>query len=149
MAPTANELGSVHFWRIVRAIAAKELLQILRDRLTAALLIGVPLAQILLFGYPIEFAPGAVKARVSRVHTFTWRENYPGVMQSQVSSQYGVRCSFMFWLNWPGTMIYRQMRTCWQSLSQAGPPRSSAQEKRARGRSTGGSAGRERLWSDF
>ena len=57
MALTANEQGSVRFWRIVRAIAAKELLQILRDRLTAALLIGVPLAQILLFGYAIELAP--------------------------------------------------------------------------------------------
>ena len=45
------------FWRIVRAIATKELRQIARDRLTAALLIGVPLAQILLFGYAIELAP--------------------------------------------------------------------------------------------
>jgi ABC-2 type transport system permease protein len=45
------------FWRIVFAIAAKELRQIARDRITAALLIGVPLAQILLFGYAIELAP--------------------------------------------------------------------------------------------
>ena len=44
-------------WRIVVAIAAKELRQIVRDRLTAALLVGVPLAQILLFGYAIELAP--------------------------------------------------------------------------------------------
>ncbi len=44
-------------WRLVRAIAHKELLQILRDRLTLALLIGVPLAQILLFGFAIELAP--------------------------------------------------------------------------------------------
>jgi ABC-2 type transport system permease protein len=47
------------FWRIVRAIAAKELRQIARDRLTAALLVGVPLAQILLFGYAIDLAPRA------------------------------------------------------------------------------------------
>ena len=45
------------FWRIVRAIAAKELRQIARDRITAALLVGVPLAQILLFGYAINLAP--------------------------------------------------------------------------------------------
>ena len=43
-------------WRIVRAIAVKELRQIARDRLTAALLIGVPLAQLLLLGYAIELA---------------------------------------------------------------------------------------------
>ncbi len=45
------------FWRVVCAIAAKELRQIARDRITAALLVGVPLAQILLFGYAIELAP--------------------------------------------------------------------------------------------
>lgn len=45
------------FWCIVLAIAAKELRQIVRDRITAALLVGVPLAQILLFGYAIELAP--------------------------------------------------------------------------------------------
>ena len=45
------------FWRIVRAIAAKELRQIVRDRLTAALLVGVPIAQILLFGFAIDIAP--------------------------------------------------------------------------------------------
>ena len=45
------------FWRIVFAISAKELRQIARDRLTAALLVGVPLAQILLFGYAINLAP--------------------------------------------------------------------------------------------
>lgn len=56
-----NLMGSVgeppSFWRIVRAIASKELLQIVRDRLTTGLLVGVPLAQILLFGYAIELAP--------------------------------------------------------------------------------------------
>ena len=45
------------FWRIVFAIGSKELRQIVRDRLTAALLVGVPLAQILLFGYAINLAP--------------------------------------------------------------------------------------------
>src|SRR5712675_2340650 len=41
-----------------------------------------------------------------------------------------------------------QERTCWQALYQASPPRFSAQEKRARGRSRCGSAGRERFWSE-
>ncbi len=44
-------------WRLLLAIAGKELRQIVRDRLTAALLIGVPLAQLLLFGYAIELRP--------------------------------------------------------------------------------------------
>jgi ABC-2 type transport system permease protein len=48
---------TLRFWRIVWAIAAKELRQIVRDRTTAALLVGVPFAQILLFGYAIDLAP--------------------------------------------------------------------------------------------
>jgi ABC-2 type transport system permease protein len=35
------------------AVAAKETLHMLRDRLTLALLLTVPLVQILLFGYAI------------------------------------------------------------------------------------------------
>src|ERR1700721_4797176 len=40
-----------------------------------------------------------------------------------------------------------QNRPCWQALYQSSPPRFSAQEKRARGRSRCGSAGLERFWS--
>src|ERR1700730_7415742 len=40
-----------------------------------------------------------------------------------------------------------QNRPCWQALYQSRPPRSSAQEKRARGCSRCGSAGLERFWS--
>ena len=57
--------------------------------------------------------------------------------------------AFMIRLTRPGIMTGRQMRTCWQALYQAGPPPSSAQEKRARGRSRCGSAGLERFWSGF
>ena len=44
-------------WRMLWAIAKKECLQLSRDRLTAALLISVPIAQVLLFGFAIELAP--------------------------------------------------------------------------------------------
>lgn len=46
-----------HWWRGVRAIAAKEALHIVRDRLTLALLISVPLVQMLLFGTAIDLHP--------------------------------------------------------------------------------------------
>jgi ABC-2 type transport system permease protein len=45
-------------------IAWKELLQVKRDRLTLALLIGVPLLQILLFGYAINLHPKALPTAV-------------------------------------------------------------------------------------
>src|SRR5260370_1525028 len=57
--------------------------------------------------------------------------------------------AFMIRLTWPGMMTDRQIRTCWQALYQSSPPRFSAQEKRARGRSRCGSAGLERFWSGF
>jgi hypothetical protein len=57
--------------------------------------------------------------------------------------------AFMIRLTWPGMMTGREMRTCWQALYQAGPPPTSAQEKRARGRSRCGSAELERFWSGF
>lgn len=44
-------------WRLCRAVARKEWLQLRHDRLTLALLAGVPLAQILLFGFAISLAP--------------------------------------------------------------------------------------------
>ena len=45
------------FWKGVVAIALKETLHMLRDRLTLALIFGVPLVQILLFGYAINLHP--------------------------------------------------------------------------------------------
>jgi ABC-2 type transport system permease protein len=45
------------FLRGVQAIAVKEALHIARDRLTLALLISVPLVQLLLFGFAIDLHP--------------------------------------------------------------------------------------------
>lgn len=44
-------------WQRLKGIAKKEIWQLSRDRLTAILLISVPLAQILLFGFAIDLSP--------------------------------------------------------------------------------------------
>ena len=41
-------------WRRVRSVARKELRQLMRDRLTMGFVVGVPAAQLLLFGYAIN-----------------------------------------------------------------------------------------------
>jgi ABC-2 type transport system permease protein len=41
----------------MHALCAKEVIQLLRDRATLGMLIGVPLLQILLFGFAIELTP--------------------------------------------------------------------------------------------
>jgi ABC-2 type transport system permease protein len=48
-----NPLGA--FFTRTRAIASKEMLQLRRDRLTGGMVVGIPLMQILIFGYGINF----------------------------------------------------------------------------------------------
>ena len=45
------------FWRRLRAIVVKEVQQLRRDRLTFAMMFGVPIMQLLLFGYAINDDP--------------------------------------------------------------------------------------------
>jgi len=47
------------------AVLAKELIQLRRDRLTFGMLFGVPLMQLLLFGFAINFDPRGLPAAVS------------------------------------------------------------------------------------
>lgn len=44
-------------WRRYRALVAKEMIQMRRDRITFAMMLGVPLMQLLLFGYAINTDP--------------------------------------------------------------------------------------------
>ena len=45
------------FWRRLAAMISKEVLQLRRDRLTFAMMFGMPIAQLLLFGYAIDADP--------------------------------------------------------------------------------------------
>ena len=47
----------VKTWRRMRALLRKETLQILRDRATLSMLLGIPLLQIVIFGFAIELTP--------------------------------------------------------------------------------------------
>jgi ABC-2 type transport system permease protein len=49
----ANRLGAA--LRRIRAVATKEVRQLARDRVTFGMIVGVPLLQIMLFGYAINF----------------------------------------------------------------------------------------------
>jgi ABC-2 type transport system permease protein len=44
-------------WLRVRAVLAKEFIQMRRDRLTFAMMVGIPIAQLVLFGYAINTDP--------------------------------------------------------------------------------------------
>ncbi len=57
-------MGSFFAWNRFAAVLAKELVQVRRDRLTFAMMIGVPVMQLLLFGFAINMDPKALPAAV-------------------------------------------------------------------------------------
>src|SRR5262249_644580 len=52
------------FWRRTRAMLLKEFIQLRRDRISFAMIIMVPLMQLVLFGYPINTMPRAMPTAV-------------------------------------------------------------------------------------
>ena len=51
-------------WRRIGALSAKEAIQLVRDRATLGMLLGVPLLQVLLFGFAIELVPRTLAVTV-------------------------------------------------------------------------------------
>lgn len=64
-------MGVLHeAWDRIRAVAAKEFVQLSRDRLTFGMVVGIPLIQILIFGYSINFDVRNIQAGVvDQAHT--------------------------------------------------------------------------------
>src|SRR5438046_4948963 len=56
-APTPPTPSSGGFWRRTTAMLIKEFLQLRRDRLSFAMIVMIPLLQLLLFGYAINTNP--------------------------------------------------------------------------------------------
>src|ERR1700755_33711 len=52
-----RRLGERRFWRTPGAMVIKEFIQLKRDRVSFAMIIMVPLIQLLLFGYAINTTP--------------------------------------------------------------------------------------------
>jgi ABC-2 type transport system permease protein len=76
----------MEFLRRIFAIAAKEVIQLRRDRLTAGMVIGIPALQLLLFGYAINTDVRHLKAAVAdQATTRMSRELVAAVEASQVA----------------------------------------------------------------
>ena len=52
------------FFARIGAVASKEVRQLRRDRLTGGMIVGIPLIQILIFGYGINFDVRHIRAGV-------------------------------------------------------------------------------------
>ena len=59
-------LASLLSLRRLRALMTKELIQMRRDRVTFAMMIGVPLMQLMLFGFAINSDPKGLPAAVKK-----------------------------------------------------------------------------------
>src|SRR5690606_35234347 len=71
--------------RRVRAIASKEVRQLRRDRLTLGMVMGIPLMQIILFGYAINLDVRHLRAAVAdQAGTQYSRQLVMGLQASQV-----------------------------------------------------------------
>jgi ABC-2 type transport system permease protein len=72
-------------WRRLLAIAGKEILQLCRDRLTLAMIVGIPLLQMLLFGYAINFDLRDLRAGVvDQAHTSQSRALVANLVATQI-----------------------------------------------------------------
>ena len=71
--------------RRIRAVAVKELRQMSRDRLTLGMVVGIPLAQMMIFGYGINFDVRHIRAAVvDLAHTQGSRALISDIASSQV-----------------------------------------------------------------
>jgi ABC-2 type transport system permease protein len=69
----------------IRAVAAKEVRQLRRDRLTGGMIVGIPLFQILMFGYGINFDVRHLRAAYTDyAHTSTSRALLGDLQATQV-----------------------------------------------------------------
>src|SRR3954465_7276604 len=57
MAQAPQPVGRRYFWRRTWAMLIKEFIQLKRDRVSFAMIIMIPLVQLLLFGYAINTNP--------------------------------------------------------------------------------------------
>ncbi len=79
------------FFARIGAIARKELRQLRRDRLTGGMVVGIPMMQILIFGYGINFDVRNIRAAVAdEAHTSASRALIADLQASQVLRFVGV-----------------------------------------------------------
>ncbi len=77
--------GSAFSWARLWAVARKELIQMRRDRLTFAMMIGVPLLQLVLFGFAINSDPKSLPTAVVWAEASAFTRSFTAALQN---SQY-------------------------------------------------------------
>ena len=69
-------------WNRFLAVLAKEFIQMRRDRLTFAMIVGIPIIQLILFGYAINADPKALPTAVLAVDNSTFSRSFVRAMEN-------------------------------------------------------------------
>jgi len=75
-------IGRAFSWSRFRAVLGKEFIQMMRDRLTFALMVGVPIMQLVLFGYAINADPRALPTAVVVAGNGTYARSFVAALQN-------------------------------------------------------------------
>jgi len=78
-------------WRRIKAIAAKEARQLGRDRLTVGMVVGIPLMQIVLFGYAINLDVRHLSAGVADQADTSWSRQLIADMEASQVLRFDTR----------------------------------------------------------
>src|SRR5207253_10985884 len=82
--PPAREIVPDTFFNLHRftAVLMKEFVQMRRDRLTFAMMIGVPIMQLVLFGYAINTDPKALPAAVVAAESSPFSRSFVSALEN-------------------------------------------------------------------
>lgn len=80
-------------WRRIKAIAAKEARQLGRDRLTVGMVVGIPLMQIVLFGYAINLDVRHLSAGFADQAGTSWSRQLIGDMAASQVLDFGMEAA--------------------------------------------------------
>ena len=86
------------FWRRLIAVFIKEFVQMRRDRITFAMMVGVPLMQLILFGYAINSDPKALPTAVVIGDSSTFARTFVTALQNSDYFRmcFAISASFFF-----------------------------------------------------
>ncbi len=85
--PVAGERGDDFSLARIWAILVKEFLQMRRDRVTMGMIVGVPLMQLMLFGFAINFNPKSLPTAVSVADPGTFSRSILAAMKNSTISR--------------------------------------------------------------
>ena len=75
-------MSAAYSWARIWAVMVKEFVQMRRDRLTFAMMVGIPIVQLILFGYAINTDPKALPTAVLAADNSVFARSFVGALEN-------------------------------------------------------------------